>query len=88
MRKFPILCAVAVCIGIASTNASAQEIGVYVGPSYGYGPYYEQDYYYSYGPRVTYGPRAYDYSRRVDDIGVEAEFGTTDYWVDRETNKN
>jgi hypothetical protein len=89
MRQLILLGAVAACIGIASTNASAQEVGIYVGPSYGYG--YEQDRYYGstyrYGPRVRYGQRVYDYSRRTDDR-FEPELGTPDYWADRDSNRN
>jgi len=98
MRQFAILGVVAACIGIASTNASAQEVGIYVGPSYGYGPCYEQDRYYGspyryygsayrYGPRVRYGQRVYDYSWRTDDR-FEPELGTSDYWADRAANQN
>jgi hypothetical protein len=96
MRQFAILGVVAARIGIASTNASAQEVGIYVGPSYGYG--YEQDRYYGstyryygsayrYGPRVRYGQRVYEYSRPTDDR-FEPELGTTDYWADRDSNRN
>jgi hypothetical protein len=74
MRLFLVLGAVAIGIGIASSNASAQSVGIYVGPPYGYDPYYERDYYY--GPRAEYpdGPRVYGYTRR-DDVEANVEFG-------------
>jgi hypothetical protein len=76
MRRFIILGVVAASLGIASTSASAQGVGIYVGPPYGYDPYYERDYYYGYGPRVDYyGPRVYGYTRRDDDAGLEVELG-------------
>ena len=70
MRQVLILGAVAAGLGIASTSATAQGVGIYVGPSY------ERDYYYGYGPRVEYhyGPRVYGYSRPIDgDAQVEVE---------------
>jgi hypothetical protein len=70
MRQFTVLAAFAGCISIVSTSASAQEVGIYVGPSYGYGPAYERDYYY--GSDYRYRPPVYGYSRRIED-GVDAE---------------
>jgi len=71
MRQLILIGAVASILGAASSAASAQGVGVYVGPSYGYDSYYERDPYYGRGPR---GPRVYGYTRS-DDVNVEVELG-------------
>ena len=88
MRQFATFCAVAACIGIASTSALAQEVGIYVGPPDTYVTYYEPDY---YGPGYSYDARVYRYrywQRSDDRFSVEPEVGTNQYWADRDSNTN
>jgi hypothetical protein len=73
MRQIALCAALAVGFGIASTNATAQGVGIYVGPSYDYGPYYQQDYYAD--PSYSYSPRVYGYRRGMEDMDVEVEIG-------------
>ena len=68
MRQLIFIGAMASMLGLASGTASAQGVGVYIGPSYGYDSYYG----YGRGPVVDpYGPRVYGYTRRFDDADVE-----------------
>jgi hypothetical protein len=94
MRQFVFFSTVAACIGFfTSTNASAQEVEIYVGPAYGYtyGRAYGPDNTYrsEYNGQRYYGPRVYGYSRRAyDDALREPDFGSSDYWAERDANQN
>ena len=59
-----ILCpALALAGALGTTAASAQSVGVYVGPGYG-GPYYDDYYDYGYVGPAYDGPRVYGYVQR------------------------
>ena len=60
----PILFAFLALAGtFGTTAASAQSVGVYVGPGYT-GPYYDDYYDYGYAGPVYAGPRVYGYVQR------------------------
>ena len=83
MRDKLILAATtAVAITMLSAGASAQGIGIYIGPPAAYD--YE---YYGYGPEYrSYRPRSYGYRRYSDDAYIENDrvrrggCGTYHYW--------
>jgi hypothetical protein len=91
MRTFSSALAAAIALGVAafSGNASAQEVGVYVGPApgvYVYDDPYDGPAYLPY----TYGPRYYGYApppvRDDDDVTVvyrSGGCGTYRYWNGR-----
>ena len=85
MRQFTILSAVAACIGIMSTCASAQSVGIYVGPPYAYGPYYGEDYYTYYFPQYGYGyysGHEYSYGNYYSERR-DSRFSGYRYWAQR-----
>ena len=83
MRQLAILSAVAACIGIMSTSASAQDVDIYVGPPYAYGPYYGQESAY-YFPGYGYGYYAgSEYGYRNHGLRGDGRFSHYRYWARR-----